>query len=418
MRPILIVGAGQAGLQLGLGLLTAGYDVTVVAARTPDEIRAGRPPSTQTMFEPALATERAIRLNLWDGDVAAGGRDRTAPAIRGFRMGLPARPGEPILDLIAPLDAPARSIDQRVKMSRWLELVRDHGGRVIYEPMTLAGLDDIAVAGSFALVVVAAGRSELVDAFAIDLDRSTDERPPRVLSAAYVHGLDPHPAGPDSYVEFYPVPGVGEMFVVPALTLTGRCAILLWETIPGGPGDRWPARGLAPGQILRLILELAGQYTPWVAERTRQVQLTDPNSALHGRFTPQVRHPVAHLPAGGLALGIGDVVTSLDPIAGQGANLAAKAASHHLTAVLAHGTRPFDESWMIETAEAFWHAHAAAACQLAHTLLQPPTPHAMQAYAAAAVDPVVARRLANGFADPNHFLGWFLHPDQAPVAGR
>lgn len=35
MRRIAIVGAGQAGLQLALGLRERGYDVTVVAARTP-----------------------------------------------------------------------------------------------------------------------------------------------------------------------------------------------------------------------------------------------------------------------------------------------------------------------------------------------------------------------------------------------
>ena len=35
MRKILIVGAGQAGLQLALSLQAEGYDVTVMSARTP-----------------------------------------------------------------------------------------------------------------------------------------------------------------------------------------------------------------------------------------------------------------------------------------------------------------------------------------------------------------------------------------------
>ena len=42
MRDIVIVGAGQAGLQLGIGLLDAGYDVTVVSNRTPEQIRDGQ----------------------------------------------------------------------------------------------------------------------------------------------------------------------------------------------------------------------------------------------------------------------------------------------------------------------------------------------------------------------------------------
>ena len=39
MRRIAIVGAGQSGLQLGLGLLDTGYDVTMITNRTADEIR-------------------------------------------------------------------------------------------------------------------------------------------------------------------------------------------------------------------------------------------------------------------------------------------------------------------------------------------------------------------------------------------
>ncbi|UMO20060.1 hypothetical protein L2Z36_09345 [Acinetobacter baumannii] len=34
MRRIAIVGAGQSGLQLGLGLLDTGYDVTMITNRT------------------------------------------------------------------------------------------------------------------------------------------------------------------------------------------------------------------------------------------------------------------------------------------------------------------------------------------------------------------------------------------------
>lgn len=47
MRDILIVGAGQSGLQLGLSLLAEGYEVTIMSARTPQEIRTGWPTSTQ-----------------------------------------------------------------------------------------------------------------------------------------------------------------------------------------------------------------------------------------------------------------------------------------------------------------------------------------------------------------------------------
>ena len=66
MRKVLIVGAGQAGLQLGLSLQSHDYDVTVMSARTPEEIRSGRVMSTQCMFGPALQHERDYDLNLWE----------------------------------------------------------------------------------------------------------------------------------------------------------------------------------------------------------------------------------------------------------------------------------------------------------------------------------------------------------------
>jgi len=50
MRRILSVGAGQCGLQLGSCLLAAGYEVTVMSARTPDEIRNGWPESAQGTY--------------------------------------------------------------------------------------------------------------------------------------------------------------------------------------------------------------------------------------------------------------------------------------------------------------------------------------------------------------------------------
>lgn len=68
MRKVLIVGAGQSGLQLGLSLLSRDYEVTVMSARTPEEIRGGRVTSTQIMFNSALDHERDQGLNLWEDD--------------------------------------------------------------------------------------------------------------------------------------------------------------------------------------------------------------------------------------------------------------------------------------------------------------------------------------------------------------
>ena len=58
MRRIAIVGGGQAGLPLALGLLDKGYEVTVVTNREPDDIRRGKVMSSQCMFDASLQIER------------------------------------------------------------------------------------------------------------------------------------------------------------------------------------------------------------------------------------------------------------------------------------------------------------------------------------------------------------------------
>ena len=105
-RSITIVGAGQSGLQLGIGLLDAGYDVTLVSNRTPEQIRDGGIASSQCMFDSSLSHERALGLDLWPD----------APEVQGisFTVAPPEAPGVKAMGWGHRLDAPAQSIDQRV----------------------------------------------------------------------------------------------------------------------------------------------------------------------------------------------------------------------------------------------------------------------------------------------------------------
>ncbi|MEU4561995.1 styrene monooxygenase/indole monooxygenase family protein [Actinoplanes sp. NPDC023936] len=400
MRNILIVGAGQAGLQLALSLTAEGHRVTLMSARTPGEIRDGAPTSTQAMFDPALETERAYRLNHWD---------RLAPPIHGLHVQLAAPPGTLALQFTAPLDRPAYSTDQRIKMARWLTDAEQAGVEVVYQPVSPGYLD--ALAPRYDLTIVAAGRGELIQLFERDPARSPYEAPQRALAVAYVHGLAPDPAWPEPHVEFHAIPGLGELFVIPSLTRTGPCDILFWEAIPGGPLDVFAAK--TGEEHLGLTLSLIQENLPWFAERCAGVRLTDDRATIEGRFTPAVRKPVAHLPSGGLALGIGDVVVANDPITGQGANTAAKAAHHYLQAILRRGDEAFDEQWMTATFESFWAAHAQAVTVWTNGMLQPLPPHAQRILGAASAIPAVARRFAHGFADPNDLLTWFADPHAA-----
>jgi Styrene monooxygenase A putative substrate binding domain len=403
MRRILIVGAGQSGLQLGLCLLAEGYEVTIMSARTPDEIRDGWVMSTQGMFHQALQTERAYGLNLWEEQV---------PHIEGLHLSLSVPPGQQALSGHAPLDEHAESTDQRIKMAGWLELFEDRGGTVHYQGVTTADLDGLTRIGRYDLTIVAAGKGELVGVFDRDESRSVYQTPQRGLAVAYVHGLAPDPQWPVPNVGFNAVPGLGELFVIPGLTRTGPCDILFWEAVPDGPMDLWKER-LDPADHLKVTLDLIARYTPWVHERCANVELTDARATLSGRYTPTVRRPVATLPSGGLVLGMADVVVANDPLTGQGSNTAAKCAAAYLTAILERGDQPFDRAWMVHTFERFWDRTARPVTEWTNAMLQPLPEHVQQILGAAAGNETVARRFANGFSDPADFQEWFMDPGRA-----
>ena len=402
MAKILIVGAGQAGLQLALGLQGDGHDVTVMTDRTPDEIRAGRVLSTQCMFNTALSYERALGLNLWDTQ---------APLVEGLGVSVSGPESARVIDWVGRLNGPAQSVDQRVKMPAWLELFAERGGKVVVNGVTVSDLD-LLVRG-YDLTLIAAGKGELVSMFARDEERSVFTTPQRALSVSYVHGLAPRPEHDFPAVRCNLVPGVGELFVIPALTLSGPCDILFWEGIPGGPLDVFePA--VAPEEQLRRTLELMRTYTPWEYERAAGgVELVDERGTLAGRYTPVVRRAVGELPSGGVVLGVADVVVANDPITGQGSNSASKCATSYLESIRAHGDQPFDRAFMEATFESYWNSTASDVTAWTNAMLMPPPEHVLNLIGAAGQIPPVAARFANGFDNPSDFPNWFFTPEAA-----
>lgn len=400
MRKITIVGAGQAGLQLGIGLVRAGYRVTCVSDRRPEELRAGRVLSSQCLFESALAHERALGLSFWD---------TTCPRVEGIAVSVPHPEvrGAKAMEFAARLDRPAQSVDQRIKLSRWMEHFAALGGELRFGEVGASELD--ALAQGSELVVVATGKGRLGELFARDAARSPYDRPMRALALTYVAGMErrfDHDA-----VCFNLCPGVGEYFSVPAETGTGPCEIMVFEGIPGGPMDAW-ADARTPAEHLARSLELLEAFFPWEAERCRRVELTDAGGTLTGRFAPVVRAPVAILPSGRPALGLADAVVLSDPITGQGAGNAAKAAAAYLGAILDRGAAPYDAAWMQQAFDRAW-AGARDVVEWTNALLSPPPPHVLALLGAACGDPRIAHRFVNGFDEPGDFKAWFMTPDAA-----
>jgi Styrene monooxygenase A putative substrate binding domain len=400
MRRILIVGAGQAGLMLALSLQQDGYEVTVMSARTPEDLRQGRVMSTQFMFWPALALERSRGLHLWEDQ---------APKGDGQRVTLAAPPGEKALEFLGPWEQHGQSVDQRVKMAAWLELFEERGGQVVYRAVLASELEDLAA--SHDLTLVAAGRGDLVEVFDLDPRRTVFDRPQRMLSCVYLNGVTPSPDHPRPHVRINALPGVGELFVMPALTATGPCTILFWEAVPGGPLDCWQDRP-SPKEHLARSLELMRELLPWEYERAVEAEPTDEGCTLYGGFPPVVRHPIGRLPAGSRVLGMADVVVLNDPIAGQGSNNAAHCAAIYHERIREHGDRPFDDEWMQATFDAYWD-YARHSTSLSNALLGPLPEHVQRILQAATEHPEIATRFAAGYAQPPTLEDWLMDPDKA-----
>lgn len=400
MRKITIIGGGQSGLQLGIGLLKAGHQVRIVQNRTADDIANGRVLSSQCMFHTAVQNERDLGIDFWSDN---------CPPVEGISFSVPdpEGSGRKVIDWVGRLEDNAYSVDQRVKIPVWMKTFTDLGGKLVIADAGIAELESYTRQDD--LVIVASGKGEIGQLFERDAEKSAYSEPMRALALTYVTGMTPR--ADHSAVSFNLIPGVGEYFVFPALTTTGPCEIMVFEGVPGGPMDCWQDVK-TPEQHLAKSKEILETFLPWEAERCANIALTDDNGRLAGRFAPTIRHPVATLPSGRKVLGIGDAVCLNDPITGQGSNNASKAAAVYLKRILDHGDQEFDEAWMQGTFDTFWD-YAQWVVTWTNMLLLPPPPFVLEIMGTAGAVPALAQRMANGFDDPRDFFPWFADPDAA-----
>jgi flavin reductase (DIM6/NTAB) family NADH-FMN oxidoreductase RutF len=398
MKRIAIVGAGQSGLQLGLGLLGAGYEVTIYSDRSADEIEHGRVMSSQCMFDSALELERNLGLNAWE---------EACPRVEGMSFTVPDGFGGKIMDWSARLDGYAQSVDQRLKIPRWMGEFARRGGELRIQS---AGLDELeGCTQTHDLVIVASGKGAISARFETDLSRSPFAQPQRALALTYVRNVRPRERL--TAVSFNLIPNVGEYFVFPALTTTGACEIMVFEGMVGGPMDGW-AQAATPEQHLAESKRILETFLPWEAERCRDADLTDEHGVLAGRVLPAVRKPIATLPSGRHVLGMADAVVLNDPITGQGSNNAARCAAIYLESIVQRGSQAADPQWMQQTFDRYWAGYARWVTEWTNLLLKPP-PHVLRLLDSAGKMTSVAAALVNGFDDPRTLFPWFMDPAEA-----
>ncbi|MBL8672387.1 MAG: FAD-binding oxidoreductase [Alphaproteobacteria bacterium] len=401
MRKICIVGAGYAGLLLGHGLLARGYDVTIVTDRTADEVRSGRIMSNQCLWGDSLALERELGLELWGA---------ACPPIPGFDTHVLAPDGTVLHRFLAPLTSPGQSLDQRLKFAAWTELFAARGGRL---SIMQVGADEIeALAASYDLVICAAGkgRGEMKRFFEIDPARTRYDAPQRFGASIHVRGRRPGDGRDADYETWAVIPGVGEFWIFPTLTVHGPGHVICLEGVPGGPLDVWhDVKG--PEAHRRGVLALLEQWLPAESARCRDVALVDDKAFLSGGVAGAVARPVRVLASGRAVLAVGDAFVLNDPISQQGANSAARAARLYIERIVARADRPFDRAWMEETAARFWD-YARWAVRLTELYLQP-SDRFLDVFRLSARSPRMARMLADSNNDVAPFVAYLDAPERS-----
>ncbi|WP_061289084.1 styrene monooxygenase/indole monooxygenase family protein [Azotobacter vinelandii] len=399
VREVTIVGAGQAGLVLAIGLRRLGHRVRLILDRPAAVIAAGRILSGQCVFAPALAAERELGLDLWSA---------SSPRIGAIHVASRSMPPDRVTQqsFVGKLRAPAESVDQRIKFPALIDMFIQIGGCLEIMEADVACLERYALESE--LLVVAVGKGRLASLFPVDPMRSPFSAPARTLAMVYLRGAMPPPHV--GCVSSTAVAGAGTVMHFPALTHGGHCEVLLFEAMPGGPLDVG-CKGLAARELLAAMRIALAKCLPEEGERIADAYVTDPGASLSGSIVPTVRHGVARLPSGRAVLGLGDAVVLNDPLVGQGANNAIRMAMVCLRAIAEH-EGPFDDVWLAACASRAWQ-EVSAATIWTNMALRPSSVQAAALMRRATLEQAVADRVAQGFEDPASLLPLLLGLERA-----
>ncbi len=308
-RHIGIIGAGVAGLHLGLYLRLHGVDATVITDRKPAEIANMRLQNTVAHHSITVEREKTLGINHWpDPDLYYGCHHHS------FETPQPLR-------FRGDFSKPGRAVDYRVYLPKLMEDFESHGGRIEYRNLTA---DDVpGLASRFDLVVVSSGKGALGQMFQHDGAQSPFDHPLRLLCVGLYTGVrKSQPNGVTLSVS----PGHGELIEIPTLTFGGHSTALLLENVPGGDLEelvRFRADD-DPKGFLKLLLAKLEKHHPTIYDRidTATFGLCQPQDLLQGSVVPTVRKTKVDLGDGKIAVAAGDVHCVVDPAMGQGANIA------------------------------------------------------------------------------------------------
>jgi hypothetical protein len=151
MTNIGIIGAGIAGLHLGLFLRQHDIAATIYTEKTPEQQLGGRLCNIVVRFGVTRERERQLGVNHWDSD---------APDLTRFSVSVG---GHRPLAFSGELSPSANIVDMRIYCARLLEDFAMRGGRVVIGALQTQDVERLAAEHD--LMVVAAGRGSLANMF-------------------------------------------------------------------------------------------------------------------------------------------------------------------------------------------------------------------------------------------------------------
>jgi len=309
-----IVGAGTAGLHLGLYLLQNDVEVTVFTDRKPEEYAGMRLLNTVAHHAVTVQREKALNVNKWPSD-------EYGYYGHYYYIGTP----QP-MSFYGDLKAPSRAVDYRMYQPMLMQALLARGGEIKYDAVSADDLEKLSE--EFDLLVVCTGKASLGALFEKQPENSPFERPQRALCVGLFKGIK---EAPIRAVTMSFSPGQGELIEIPTLSFNGMVTALVMENHYGADMEVLSTTKYDddPKAFMALLLEKLRKHHPSVADRINPEEFDLANSSLdilQGGVVPAFRNGSVQLKNGKTVIGLGDVQATVDPVLGQGANMASHAA--------------------------------------------------------------------------------------------
>ena len=368
-RKVAIIGAGLAGTTAGLGLVNAGFDVTIYSDRDRSSLRNDVPPTgTAVYFGKSLEYDAEIVEDLYEAGNSTGMSVRIYSGAGETRT--------PVLEFDAPFKYRAQAVDTRLRADDRLARFLARGGTFKVRNVVRQDLD--AIAADADLTLIATGKGGLSSIFPVDLDRTTYAEPQRHLLLATFKGLD----RADRLFAYRSSDGAkhnwfnidvdfGGAFFGPYLHKDlGATRAFIGFAKPGSP---WIAlfRSVSDPQTARdAVVNLYATYFPEDAALIERLEPLheDPYSWFAGAVTPTVRRAVARTANGYAVAAIGDAAVAFDPIGGQGAQNAVVQTALLIRALRQHSGK-ITHDWLEDQFNKHWEHRAEAATEVTRLFL-------------------------------------------------